>query len=71
MVDVLALRALRPDGRKEDADDRDIAVDGDNESAMEEVRVEEDDDDLRHVEEDGEDEIGDGDIVERPDALCP
>ncbi len=38
---------------------------------MEEVGVVEDDDDLRDVEEDREDEVGDRDVVERPEALPP
>ena len=71
MARVLALRTLHPNGGEEDTDDGDVAVDGDDGRAVEEVGVEEDDEDLRDVEEDGEDEVGDRDVVERPYALRP
>ena len=66
-----AFRALRPDRGEQDTDDGDVAVDRDDGGPMEEVGVSEDDDDLGDVEEDGEDKVGERDVVERPDALGP
>ena len=68
---VAALGALRPDGGEHDADDRHVAVHGDDHCPVEEVRVREDDNELGDVEEDGGNEVGERDVVERPDALRP
>ena len=71
MARVLSLCALHPNGREEDTDNSHVAIDGDDGGAVEEIGVEENDEDLCDVEEDGEYEIGDGDVVERPEALRP
>ena len=65
------LRALGPDCGEQDTDDGDVAVHSDDGRSVEEVGVGEDDRDLGDVEEDGEDKVGERDVVERPDALGP
>ncbi len=65
-VTALPARPLRPDGGDEDTNDGHVAVGGDDDRPMEDVRVVEDDRDLSDVEDDGEDEVRHGDVVEGP-----
>ena len=57
-----------PDGREEDAEDGDVAVDDDHVGSLDIVAVVEDEDELRDVEDDREHEVGEGDPEERPEA---
>lgn len=60
--------AGRPDGGEEDAENGDVRVDAEDVRALDEVGVAEDEDELGDVEDDGEDEVGERDPEERPDA---
>ena len=59
----------RPDGGEQDADDLDVVVGVDDVAPLEEVAVAEGEDDKGDVENDGEDEVEDGDPEERLEAL--
>ena len=60
--------ARGPDGGEEDAEDGDVGVDADDVRALDVVGVAEDEDELRDVEDDGEDEVGECDPEEGADA---
>ena len=63
------MRAGRPDRREDDAEDGHVVVDHEHERAAHEICVAQDENELDDVEEDGEDEVGDGDPEERLEAL--
>ena len=59
------LRARRPDGGEEDADDVDVVADEEHVRAVEEAAPAEREHEQREVEHDGEHEVGHGDPEER------